>query len=94
VDLPTHPLEPHRVDRLFRVPPLIVEGDGRLWHARLATMDRDRQRDRRALRLGYPTVRYGWHELVHSASEVQEELLDLLGLSWSARHSPRSARSA
>lgn len=93
VDLPTHPLEPHRVDRLFRVPPLIVEGDGRLWHARLQTMDQDRRRDRRALRLGYPTVRYGWHELRRSAAEVQEELLDLLGLTWSVSRSIRPARS-
>jgi hypothetical protein len=93
VDLPTHPLEPHRVDRLFRAPPLIVEGDGRLWHARLQTMDQDRRRDRRALRLGYPTVRYGWHELRHCAADVQEELLDLLGLTWSVSPSLRPARS-
>lgn len=94
VDLPSHPLEPHRVDRLFRTPPLIVEGDGRLWHARLAAMDRDRQRDRRAFRLGFPTVRYGWHELTQSPDEVQEELLDLLGPSRSAQHSVRTAWSA
>ena len=93
VDLPTHPLEPHRVDRLFRVPPLIVEGDGRLWHARLATMDQDRRRDRRALRLGFPTVRYGWHELLHAPAEVQEELLELLGVTRSLQHSPLAIRS-
>jgi hypothetical protein len=69
---------PHRVDRLFRDPPLIVEGDGRLWHARLEQMERDRQRDRRALRLGFPTVRYGWWELVKTPIEVRRELMDLL----------------
>ena len=57
-------------------------------------MDQDRRRDRRALRLGFPTVRYGWHDLVHSAAEVQEELLDILGRSWSARHSTPGAWSA
>lgn len=70
--------EPHRVDRLVREPPLIIEGDGRLWHARLAQMEKDRVRDRRALRLGFPTVRYGWWELVNSPTEVRRELLDLL----------------
>lgn len=78
VDLPGRLHEPHRVDRLFRDPPLIVEGDGRLWHARLEAMDRDRRRDRHALRLGYPVVRYGWIDLTRYAQEVHDELLDLL----------------
>ena len=69
---------PHRVDRLFRNPPLIVEGDGRLWHARLEQMENDRRRDRRALALGFPTVRYGWWELVKTPIEVRRELMDLL----------------
>jgi hypothetical protein len=70
--------EPHRVDRLFEDPPLIVEGDGRLWHARLSAMEKDRRRDRHALLLGYPTVRYGWHELTVEAAEVRTELLAIL----------------
>jgi hypothetical protein len=94
VDLPNRSLEPHRVDRLFRTPPLIVEGDGRLWHARLAAMDHDRRRDRRALRLGFPTIRYGWHELTRSPDEVQDELLAILGPSRSAQHSATPAWSA
>lgn len=78
VTLPNRALEPHRVDRLFRHPPLIVEADGRLWHARLQDLERDRRRDRHALRLGFPTVRYGWTDLTRDAHEVREELLDLL----------------
>ena len=78
VDLPNREQDPHRVDRLFEDPPLIVEGDGRLWHARLASMERDRRRDRRALRLGYPTVRYGFHELQDDAADVRAELFQLL----------------
>jgi very-short-patch-repair endonuclease len=89
LSLPGRAGEPHRVDRLFRSPPLIVEGDGRLWHARLETMDRDRRRDRHALRLGFPTVRFGWHELTNLASEVAEELDALLGVQ--ARELRRSA---
>ncbi len=78
VFLPGRMGEPHRVDRLFKDPPLIIEGDGRLWHARLAAMDRDRRRDRHALRLGYPTVRYGWSDLTTHAQDVWDELVDLL----------------
>jgi hypothetical protein len=55
-------------------------------------MDQDRRRDRRALRLGYPTVRYGWHELAYEAADVRSELLDLLGLR-SVEHSIRPAWS-
>lgn len=87
VNLPTHPTEPHRVDRVFDVRPLIVEGDGRLWHARMAAMENDKRRDRRALRLGYPTVRYSWSDLTTDASEVRAELMDLLGLSHPVRRS-------
>lgn len=80
VDLPGRAGAPHRVDRLFRSPPLILEGDGRLWHARLQSMDDDRRRDRHAFRLGYPTLRYGWFELTQEAAEVRAELFDVLGL--------------
>ena len=70
--------EPHRVDRLFDNPPLIIEGDGRLWHARLGQMDKDRRRDRHALTLGYPTARYGWWELTNEARAVRAEIIALL----------------
>jgi hypothetical protein len=94
VDLPGRHGADHRVDRMFRDPRLILEADGRLWHARLRTMDEDRRRDRHALRLGYPTLRYGWSDLTREAVEVRAELLDILGLSWSAQQSPRVTWSA
>lgn len=81
--------EPHRVDRLCRTPPLIVEADGRLYHARLADMEKDRRRDRAALAMGYPTVRYGWSELTTCAREVRAELVELTD----ARRRPESRRT-
>lgn len=78
VTLPKRRQVPHRVDRLFTDPPLIVEGDGRLWHARMRDMERDKRRDRLAMLLGYPTVRYSWHELAEEPTDVREELLELL----------------
>lgn len=80
VRLPGRAGAEHRVDRLFRQPRLILEGDGRLYHARLRSMDDDRRRDRHALRLGYATLRYGWFELTQEAAEVRAELLDVLQL--------------
>jgi very-short-patch-repair endonuclease len=72
---------PQIVDRLYIDPrQLIVEGDGRLWHARLEAMTRDRARDRRALELGYPTARYGWHELRHERDDVRREICSILGV--------------
>ena len=79
VDLAGRGEVPHRVDRLFRDPPLIVEADGRRWHMRVRDHRRDRERDRHALLLGYPTVRYGWEELVHHRRAVRAELMALLG---------------
>lgn len=78
VDLPNRRRVAHRVDRLFEDPPLIVEADGRLWHARLAAMENDKRRDRRALLAGFPTVRYSWHDLTVDAADVRAELLQLL----------------
>lgn len=80
VELPGRSGAAHRVDRRFPGPMVIVEGDGRLWHARLRSMDEDRRRDRHAARLGYRTLRYGWFELTQEAEEVREELSDVLGL--------------
>jgi hypothetical protein len=79
VDLPGRHGAAHRVDRLFPEPRVILEGDGRLWHARLQSMDEDRRRDRHAARLGYRTLRYGWFELTREAAEVRAEVLDVLG---------------
>lgn len=77
--LPGREWSNERVDRRFEDPKLIVEGDGRRWHARTADFTRDRQRDRVALVHGYPTVRYAYEELVGDAAGVRAELRELLG---------------
>lgn len=52
-----------RVDRLIPQWRLIVELDGRTWHARTEAFESDRDRDNAALRHGYSTVRLTWHML-------------------------------
>jgi very-short-patch-repair endonuclease len=42
---------------------LILEADGRLWHARLQAMAKDRQRDREAAALGWLTLRFMHEDL-------------------------------
>jgi hypothetical protein len=83
--LPGREWSNERVDRRFDEPRrLIVEGDSRRYHARVADFRRDRERDRVALRHGYPTMRYAFEELVHDEEAVLEEILDVLGLSESS----------
>jgi hypothetical protein len=77
--LPGREWSNERVDRIVHAPRrLIVEADGRKWHARMEAMARDHERDRDNLRAGYPTVRYCWDELRHHRQSVRDELLALL----------------
>lgn len=51
---------------------LLLEADGRSWHARLDDMARDRRRDRAALRAGWETLRFVYRDLVadpHGAAD-------------------------
>lgn len=68
-----------RVDRRYDEERLIVEGDGRRWHARTADFTRDRQRDRQAMLAGYRVARYAYGELIDDPDGVRAELLALLG---------------
>ena len=52
-----------RVDAYIEDWGMIVEADGRRWHARLETMDDDARRDQDAVRHGLLTVRFGWADL-------------------------------
>ena len=79
--LPGRVWSAERVDRRYEEPRrLIVEGDGRRFHTRLRDFRRDRERDRTALRHGYPTVRYAYEDLVEDPRGVEAEVRDILGL--------------
>ena len=52
-----------RVDAMLIDAPVIIEGDGRRWHTRVADFERDRERDRAAALHGYRTLRYTWTDL-------------------------------
>ena len=62
------------VDRVNLRSKVIVEGDGRRWHARLQTMAKDRQRDRVAAAQGFLTVRVMWEDLVNDPGGVASDV--------------------
>ena len=53
---------------------VIVEADGRRWHARYDAMARDRRRDREVLRAGWVTVRFVYKDLVDDPDGAADEL--------------------
>lgn len=57
---PWRPSLPNRVDGRLVGWPVLVEGDGRAWHARLEQMAADVERDREALAHGLLTLRFSW----------------------------------
>jgi hypothetical protein len=73
--VPQHPLpgvgrRSGLVDRAFPEAKLIIEADGRRWHARNAAMSTDRQRDFEAGRLGWFTVRITHNQLVDDPDDT------------------------
>ena len=72
---PWSPAGSHRVDGFIEEWGLLLEADGRRWHARLATMESDRRRDQEAVRRGYRTLRFGWTDLRDDASRVRDVVI-------------------
>jgi len=62
------------VDRAFPEAKLILEADGRRWHARVAAMPNDRQRDLEAARVGWQTIRLMYEQLTSDAEDVAAAL--------------------
>lgn len=75
----------YRPDFLWRRWRLIVEVDGRTYHARRAAFERDRRRDRRLAVLGYETRRYTAREVGAEPAAVIAELRAFL-LGSAGRH--------
>lgn len=65
-----------RVDGLIRPWSLILEGDGRAWHTRVADFETDRRRDAEAAAAGFLTLRFTWHQLTDEAAWVRRIVLD------------------
>lgn len=59
-----------QVDFLWRGEKLVVETDGRAFHATAAAYGRDRRRDRALKLAGYEPIRFTWREVVEEPGEV------------------------
>jgi hypothetical protein len=68
--------DPQRVDGFLEAWGILLEADGRRWHARLESMERDRCRDQEAVRHGYLPLRFGWVELKNDPARVRSIVLD------------------
>lgn len=67
------------VDVAWPAEQLILELDGRRWHALTEAMAEDRRRDRLAAQHGWLVVRATWDEVVHRPGALVENLRTLLG---------------
>lgn len=67
---------------------VVMELDGRRWHATAQAQVEDRRRDRTAIAHGWITLRFGWQEIVHRPASVVGECRMVLA----ARRRAASAR--
>ena len=72
------PGEAGRVDFWYEAARLVVELDGRRFHARLEAFERDRRRDQLALMNDQRPVRFTHHQISDSPDEVVEVVRSLL----------------
>lgn len=56
---------------------LILESDGRRWHARINDLKRDHERDAEAARVGWQTLRFVYEQIVHDPHEVCAVVADV-----------------
>lgn len=63
-----------RVDFLFEHARLVVEVDGRAFHAQRMVQRRDRRRDLELLNAGWRVLRLTWHDLTVDGDDIAERL--------------------
>jgi very-short-patch-repair endonuclease len=70
--------EPIRVDFVRRAQRLVLETDGRQFHATRRAFETDRRRDQRLARAGWRVVRVTWRQLRDDPASVVALVADLL----------------
>jgi hypothetical protein len=68
----------HECDCIWRTQGLIVELDGRRYHATAAAFERDRAKDRRLQTAGWTVVRVTWLQLRNESESLAADLRALL----------------
>lgn len=72
--------EQGRVDGFYAEQGVIIELDGRRFHARIEAFERDRRRDQQAIRRGLRPLRFTHRQVMKTPKEVVEVLQDVLAL--------------
>jgi hypothetical protein len=75
---------PGRVDGFLPQHRLIIEGDSRRWHTRVADFDRDRWRDNQAAARHLYVMRFTWTHLTTAPADVLSLVLDNISSSAAA----------
>ncbi len=68
------------VDAAYVEVKVILEADGRRWHARIDALRRDHQRDTEAARVGWLTLRFVYEQIVHEPHEICAAVADVLSV--------------
>jgi hypothetical protein len=68
------------VDGIYEAEKVIVEADGRRWHARFEAMLTDRERDQAAARAGWLTLRFLWEQIMEAPTEVAAAITETLAM--------------
>jgi hypothetical protein len=75
------PWDPQRrFDLAFPEARLAIEWDSRRWHTQVDAFDRDRERDRQAVRNGWRLLRYTWQDLTTRPGDIVDTVRSLLDL--------------
>jgi len=67
-----------RFDVAFPDDRVAIEWDSRRWHTQAEAFQRDRERDREALAHGWRVIRFTWHDVHGSPSEVIDTIRAVL----------------
>ena len=65
-----------RVDRFIPEWGVVIELDGRRWHARTAAFEADRARDNAAVAAGFAVLRFTWQMLKRQPERCRQLILD------------------
>ncbi|MDQ3782028.1 MAG: endonuclease domain-containing protein [Actinomycetota bacterium] len=76
--LPWRDARDGRVDLAYPQARVIIELDGRRWHGRTSSLDRDHKRDRNAQLAGWRVFRFTWQQLLVSPHELIDTVSEVL----------------
>lgn len=78
MEAPWRTILPERVDFAYPQARLVIEVDGRRWHARYLDHENDRRRDNLATLAGWKVLRFSWEQVTQQPDEVGATVMSVL----------------